>query len=265
MDIEFVIKSFDFGVPVLLQHPLRRGQFLSKAGDYTPEPVEWIFEQEGANIVIRSGDVYLGAPNINGLPYSYTTKYQWTLVSITGDNIVIRYADAKFDPTKVRIVIASPASWSTFFTDIVTVSGWLGFIVSNYSSLPDRVFFLSGKYSPIMYESLTEDIIPIGPVLQITRDCSIPYVNEPPIRALQAAYRKQHNPKGITIVDHFLSRMGLPAAPSVMSYASDIAVTRAAIRRRPLAEYRRLLDASSSPIDAAVIERLFMHLISGAA
>lgn len=258
MDIEFVIKSFDFGVPVCLQHPLRRGQFLSKAGDYTSEPVEWIFEQEG----IRSGGVYLGAPNIDGLPYSYTTKYRWTLVSVTGDNIVIRYADAKLDPTKVRLVVASPVSWTAPFTDIVTVGSWLNFIVANYSSLPDRVFFISEKYNSATYESLTEDIIPIGPVQKIMRDCSIPYVNEPAIRALQAAYRKQHNPKGITIIDHFLSRMGLSAAPSIMSYAPEIAVTRAAIQRRPLAEYRRLLDASASPIDAAMIDRLRMHLLS---
>ena len=58
--------------------------------------------------------------------------------------------------------------------------------------------------------------------------------------------------------------MGLPAGPTTMSYTPEIAATRAAIQRRPLAEYQRLLEASTSPIDAAVIERLWLYLFSAA-
>jgi hypothetical protein len=273
MEIEFVVKSFDFETPVTLQHPLRRAQYLSTAGEYTSEPVKWMFKQEGTSVFVRSGYKYLGALNANGCPNSSTHKFPWTIVSVTGDNIILTYAGIKTDLPNIHIVVSATDSnlrWTTAYEGILTVgtgiSVWLNYIVANYQSLPDRVFFLNGKHKPDTL-ALTEDIVPLGPVIKIIRDCSTSldnYVNEPAVRTMQTAYRKQYGIKNITVTEHFLSRMGLPAGPTTMPYAPEIAATRAAIQRRPLAEYRRLLEASISPIDSAVIERLWLYLFSAA-
>lgn len=272
MDLELELIVADFNVPITLPHPLRRNQYLSADGNVVSwnkdKKDEWTLEQHDDGVRIRHGVQYLGA--LNGGLFLYAQPHTWSIVSLTGDNIVCRHVDAK--AANIHLVVAAAPEddvrWTAAYDATVEIGApatvWLNYIVANYTTLKDRTYFLTGapfRHNPDILRAIECAEASIGPVLKITRDGALSlenYRSEPAFKLLQAAYSKQYRS---TMIDHFLSRMPIlsPAGSYTYTPGSLVAAARAEIQRRPLSDYTLMKTASG--LDIAIIERLWHNII----
>jgi len=168
MEIDFIVSTFGFGVPLTLGHPLQRKRYLSFSSkvEYSASEDKWLFERdEDDNICYIRRAVstpyfqqYLGNPNSNNMLGLYTQKCpltQWSIQKIEGHLLTIRYVGQKFNPNDVQLVVAADStddiSWTVAYKDITQIyigkrgQTYMTHILQNYGALKERLFFLDGK------------------------------------------------------------------------------------------------------------------------